>query len=58
MTQTINCGGDTDSRAAIAGSLYGAYNGFSKLPMRYFINLKDNVKILRVADQFSALLGE
>ncbi len=58
MTQTINCGGDTDSRASLAGSLYGAYNGFSKIPVRYYVNLKDNKRILQVADQFSALLSE
>jgi ADP-ribosylglycohydrolase len=58
MTQTINCGGDTDSRAALAGSLYGAYNGFSKIPLKYYINLKDNVKFLRIADQFSALINK
>lgn len=39
MRNTIEKGGDTDTNAAIVGSMTGAIFGFTKLPAGYLIKL-------------------
>ena len=39
MKKTIEKGGDTDTNAAIVGSMIGAIFGFSKLPTKYLTKI-------------------
>jgi len=52
LQQSVRNGGDTDSIAAMAGQLFGAYNGVDAIPPRYIINVKDHKHIKKVAEQF------
>ncbi len=37
LIQTVGCGGDTDTNAAIAGALLGAADGRSRMPIRWIL---------------------
>ena len=56
LVQSVEQGGDTDSIASMAATLYGAHNGFSKLPNKYVINLQNTHEIQDKADQYSELV--
>ncbi len=53
LVQSTNCGGDTDSIAAIAGNLFGAYNGYTAIPVSLRIYLENSDKIVKLADGFA-----
>lgn len=53
LVQSVNCGGDTDSIAAIAGNLFGAYNGYAAIPVSLRIYLENSDKIIKLADRFA-----
>ena len=58
LEATIECGGDTDTAAAIAGALAGATVGESNIPSDWVKNIRDapiNVTLLR---NISARLAE
>jgi ADP-ribosyl-[dinitrogen reductase] hydrolase len=48
----INAGGDTDTVAAITGSISGAFNGISSIPQGLVETLKDSKKIISLAERF------
>lgn len=56
LVQSVEQGGDTDSIASMAATLFGAHNGFSKLPNKYVINLQNTHEIQEKADQFADLV--
>ena len=56
LIQSVEQGGDTDSIASMAATLFGAANGFSKLPNKYVINLQNTHEIQDKADQFAELV--
>jgi ADP-ribosyl-[dinitrogen reductase] hydrolase len=41
MISAVNSRGDTDSIAAILGSIRGAYHGYKELPKRWLEDLED-----------------
>ncbi|MHA1762257.1 MAG: ADP-ribosylglycohydrolase family protein, partial [Promethearchaeota archaeon] len=47
-------GGDTDTVAAIGGSLMGAYMGFNEIPADLINLIRDKKKILKIADELHA----
>lgn len=53
----VNAGGDTDSRAAIAGAISGTYNGESGIPRKWVRALQDNGAITRYATNLEYLTG-
>ena len=56
LIQSVEQGGDTDSIASMASTLFGAHNGFSALPNKYVINLQNTHEIQEKADQFAELV--
>ena len=56
LIQSVEQGGDTDSIASMASTLFGAHNGFSALPNKYVINLQNTHEIQDKADQFAELV--
>jgi len=48
----INAGGDTDTVAAITGSISGAFNGFSSIPQNLVRTLKDSEEIIALTEKF------
>lgn len=48
LLTAINAGGDTDSIAAIAGSLSGALNGAAAIPMRWLMDLENKDFIINL----------
>src|SRR5690606_1254487 len=53
----IKCGGDTDTTAAMLGSLIGAKYGLAALPDNLLNELEDSQKIIRLANLFADKLG-
>ncbi len=53
MNYSVRNGGDTDSIASMTGTLYGALQGFSKIPKSYVINLKDTHKIQKLSEEYA-----
>ncbi|HUU50829.1 MAG TPA: ADP-ribosylglycohydrolase family protein [Nitrospinota bacterium] len=51
MISAVNSRGDTDSIAAILGSIRGAYHGYKKLPKRWLEDLEDKDRIIPVAEK-------
>ncbi len=49
IMDAVRCGGDTDSIAAMAGALAGAYYGYGSIPRRLVEKLEDKDKILELA---------
>jgi ADP-ribosylglycohydrolase len=47
----VNAGGDTDSRAAIAGSISGAYNGIDSIPRKWASKIIDQAAIMGYAEK-------
>ena len=45
----VNCSGDSDSIAAVAGALSGAYNGISAIPERWSRGVENRSELERVA---------
>ncbi len=44
-------GGDTDTTAAIAGAISGAWNGIDGIPKRWIQQVEDSAKIIEIASQ-------
>ena len=44
-------GGDTDTISAMAGAIWGAFNGFNKLPQDKINNIEKHQKIMQLASQ-------
>ena len=44
VVTTVNCGGDTDTAGAIAGSIAGAYYGLEEIPDRWTRKLESSVR--------------
>lgn len=55
LIAAASMGGDTDSIAAIAGSLFGAARGSGWIPERWLIHLEQRNRIERVARDLSSL---
>lgn len=55
LIAAANMGGDTDSIASIAGSLFGAARGSGWIPERWLIHLEQRDRIERVARNLSSL---
>lgn len=51
----VNAGGDTDTRAAIAGAISGAYNGLSGIPQRWIHRVQDSFTIIDYATRLYEL---
>lgn len=51
MILAVNSGGDTDSIAAILGSISGAYHGYKKIPKRWLEDLEDRDGIISIAEK-------
>jgi ADP-ribosylglycohydrolase len=47
----VNAGGDTDSRAAIAGYISGAFNGIDAIPQSWIRKIEDKNLILDRAEK-------
>ncbi|RLE73003.1 MAG: hypothetical protein DRJ37_01470 [Thermoprotei archaeon] len=58
IIDAIRCGGDTDSIAAMAGALAGAYYGYESIPRRLVEKLEDKDKILELARKLWKLKRE
>ncbi|MEO7994783.1 MAG: ADP-ribosylglycohydrolase family protein [bacterium] len=58
ITTAVNAGGDTDSIAAIAGALSGAFNGSSRIPQRYLSELEHQVRLMDLATCLCALADQ
>ena len=52
----VNYGGDTDTIAAITGSLVGAYYGYNAIPSRWIYDLNNDVK--KQLDQYAEFFTE
>lgn len=52
VTAAINAGGDTDTVAAIAGAISGAFNGLGAVPSALVAQLKDSAEIISLVEQF------
>ena len=50
LAQLIECGGDTDTVASIAGQIMGARIGYSQLPYQLIERLEERESILAIAD--------
>ncbi|KJJ84229.1 ADP-ribosylation/Crystallin J1 [Candidatus Omnitrophus magneticus] len=50
IIEAVYMGGDTDTIAAIAGALSGAYNGIQAIPYRFISGLSDNEEIQKQAE--------
>ena len=57
MSVAITSGGDTDSVAAMAGNLFGAHNGLSRIPKKYVINVVDGKRMQTLAGDLGEKLG-
>jgi ADP-ribosyl-[dinitrogen reductase] hydrolase len=61
LSAIIQCGGDTDTNASIAGQIMGAFLGYSHLPNELFESfnaLKESKYILQVVDKLSSRIGD
>lgn len=58
IINAVKCGGDTDSIAAMAGALAGAYYGYRSIPKRFVEKLEDRDKILELARELWKLKRE
>ncbi len=61
ISEIIRCGGDTDTNAALAGQLMGAfigYSGISATIISTFSKIRESSYILNVADNLSILIGQ
>lgn len=47
----VNAGGDTDSIAALAGSLSGTLNGATAIPMRWLMDLENREELIELSIQ-------
>jgi len=54
LYELATSGGDTDTVAAIGGSLIGAYKGFNEIPADLIDLIRDKKKILKIADELYA----
>ena len=54
----VNAGGDTDTRAAITGTLSGAYNSLEGIPRRWINKIQDKEVIFSYADELLLLTSE
>ena len=52
----IRAGGDTDTNAAVAGAIAGAFYGCEKIPSELIEKLEDKDEILKIADELYALV--
>jgi len=52
VTGAICAGGDTDTVAAIAGAISGAFNGVSSIPRNLIDSLKDSAEIIEITERF------
>jgi ADP-ribosylglycohydrolase len=52
--QVIECGGDTDTIAAIAGQIIGAAIGHRRLPQQSLERLSNCAEVVTIADRFAA----
>lgn len=52
LEQAVAMGGATDSRAALAGALYGAYHGGSAIPQRFIDDLESRIFVSLAAPWF------
>ena len=55
VTTAVNAGGDTDSIAAMAGALSGAFNGSSGIPGRFLRELEHRERLMNYATQLCDL---
>lgn len=55
VTTAVNAGGDTDSIAALAGALSGAFNGCGGIPQRYLAELEHRDRLWELAAQLADL---
>jgi ADP-ribosylglycohydrolase len=51
LLTAVNAGGDTDSIAALAGSLSGALNGAPAIPMRWLMDLENREEMIELSIQ-------
>jgi ADP-ribosyl-[dinitrogen reductase] hydrolase len=61
LSAIIQCGGDTDTNASIAGQVMGGFLGYSHLPtelVNSFSALKENKYILQVLDKLCLQIDE
>lgn len=54
LTELIACGGDTDTIAAIAGQIAGAWLGYSRLPQALLARLPERALIASIANDFAS----
>ena len=52
----VNLGGDTDTIAAITGSMAGIYYGLDSIPKKWIDKIQDKERIDKVIDEFATLL--
>ena len=55
VIEAVNLGGDTDSRAAMAGAISGAYNGVNAIPTRWLHDLENREGIRELAEELYEL---
>jgi len=58
IVSAVNSGGDSDSRAAIAGAISGAYNGIEKIPRRFLDNLENKDLIISLSDKLFEIFSQ
>jgi ADP-ribosyl-[dinitrogen reductase] hydrolase len=61
LSEIIRCGGDTDTNAALAGQLMGAFIGYSGISATIrstFSKIRESSYILDVADDLSILIEQ
>ena len=61
VSAIIQCGGDTDTNASVAGQFMGAFLGYSHLPaelIESFKTLKESKYIFQVVDKLSLQIGD
>ena len=56
MNQICNYGGDTDTNAAITGSIAGAMYGKSMIPDRWINTVRKKDYLIQIGEQFKAVI--
>ena len=55
LTQVFSLGGDTDTIGAMAGAIWGAFNGRAAIDKNKIRNTENTAKIIGIAEQLHSI---